>query len=102
MKLSVSLPARLLYKEAGTAAKALGLSRNRLVQTALEELLERRRDEIVTGSINRYIEKYGNDLSEEEEVWIAQGQETVRQFLEEYESSTKRGRTAPRRQSKRR
>ena len=101
MKHSVSL-SEPLCKEAGAAAKALGMSRNKLVQTALKEFLERRRDEILTKSIDRYIEKYGNDLSEEEEAWIAQGQETARQFLEEYESSTKRGRTAPRRLSKRR
>jgi metal-responsive CopG/Arc/MetJ family transcriptional regulator len=101
MKLSVSL-SELLCKDAGAAAKALGVSRNKLVQTALKEFLERRRDEILTKSINRNIEKYGNDLSEEDEAWIAQGQKTVLQFLEDYESSTKRGRTAPRRKSKRR
>ena len=101
MKLGVSLSERLC-KEAGAAAKALGVSRNKLVQAALKEFLERRRDEILTKSIDRHIEKYGNDLSEEEEAWIAQGQETVRQSLEDYESSTKRGRTAPRKQSKRR
>ena len=101
MKLGVSLSERLC-KEAGAAAKALGVSRNKLVQAALKEFLDRRRDEILTKSIDRHIEKYGSDLSEEEEAWIAQGQETVRQSLEEYESSAKRGRTAPREQSKRR
>jgi len=101
MKLEVSLPERL-YEETLVAAKALGLRRNKLFQTALEEFLERQRDEILTGSINRCIEKYGNDLSEEDEAWIAQGWETVRWCLEEYESDAKRGRTAPRRLSKRR
>jgi metal-responsive CopG/Arc/MetJ family transcriptional regulator len=42
MKLSVSLSQRL-YKEAGAAAKALGVSRDKLLQTALKELLERPR-----------------------------------------------------------
>ena len=100
MKLSVSLPGRLC-NEGEAVAKVLGVSRDKLVQIALKEFLERGRDEILTNSINRYIEKCGNDLSEEEEAWIAQGQETVRQFLED-ESSTKRGRTAPRRQGNRR
>lgn len=101
MKLNVSLSERL-YEETLVAAKALGLRRNRLIQAALEEFLERRRDEIVTASINRYIEKYGNDLSEEDEAWIAHGWETVRRCLEEYESDAKRRRTPPRKQSKRR
>ena len=67
------------------------MSRNKLVQTALKEFLERRRDEILTNSINRNIEKYGNDLSEEDEAWIAQGQETVRQFLKRTNQSTNEG-----------
>jgi metal-responsive CopG/Arc/MetJ family transcriptional regulator len=100
MKLSVSVSKRLC-KEAGAAAQALGVSRNKLIQTALKEFLERRRDEILTKSINRCIDKYGNDLSEEEEAWLALGQETIRQVFEEYESSTKRRRTARHRQSKR-
>ena len=101
MKFEVSLPERL-WEETLVAAKALGLRRSKLVQTALEEFLERRRDEIATKSINRYIEKYGNDLSEEDEAWIAHGWETVRRCLEEYESDAKRGRTAPHKRSKRR
>jgi hypothetical protein len=80
MKLSVSLSERLC-KEAGAAAKALGVSRNKLVQTALKEFLERRRDEILTRSIDQCIEKYGSDLSEEDEAWIAQGQETAANSL---------------------
>jgi len=101
MRIAVSIP-DLLFKEAAAAAKHLGLSRNKLIVTALKEFLERRRDELLTNSINRCIDKYGDDLSEEEEAWLALGQEPVRQVFEEYESSTKRGRTAPRRRSKRR
>ena len=52
MKLSVSLSERLC-KDTGAVAKALGVWRNKLVQTALKEFLERRRDEILTKSINR-------------------------------------------------
>ncbi len=101
MRIAVSIPDPL-FKETAAAAKDLGLSRNKLIVTALEGFVQRRRDEGLTQSINRSIEKYGNDLSEEDEALIAHGQETVRRSLEEYESSTKRERTAPRRQSKRR
>jgi metal-responsive CopG/Arc/MetJ family transcriptional regulator len=101
MRIAISIPDPL-FKEAAAAAKDLGLSRNKLIVTALEEFVQRRQDEALTQSVNRSIEKYGTDLSEEDEALIAQGQETVRRSLEEYESSTKRERTAPRRQSKRR
>jgi metal-responsive CopG/Arc/MetJ family transcriptional regulator len=69
MKTAVSIPDPL-FKEAEAAAKALGLSRSKLIQAALEEFLKRRRDEEVTASINRYIEKYGADLSEEDEILL--------------------------------
>ena len=59
MKTAVSLPDPL-FKEAEAAAKDLGLSRSKLIQTALEDFLERRRDEDVTAEINRNIEKYGD------------------------------------------
>ena len=99
MRIAISIPDPL-FKDAAAAAKDLGLSRNKLIVTALEEFVQRRHDEALTRSVNRSIEKYGTDLSEEDEASIAQGQETVRRSLEEYESSTKRERTAPRRQSK--
>ena len=42
-----------LFKEAEAAAKALGISRSKLVQTALQAFLQRRRDEKVTAALNR-------------------------------------------------
>lgn len=77
MKTAVSLPDPL-FKETEAAAKALGLSRSKLIQTALEEFLKRRRDEEVTASINQYIEKYGAEVSEEDEAWLAHSREMLR------------------------
>jgi metal-responsive CopG/Arc/MetJ family transcriptional regulator len=54
MKISISLPDPLL-KEAAAAARKLKLSRSRLIQIALREFLQQRRDDAITESINRYI-----------------------------------------------
>lgn len=77
MKTAISLPDKL-FEEAETVAKDLGLSRSKLIRTALEEFLQRRRDEEVTASINRYIGKYGAELSEEDEAWLAHSREMLR------------------------
>jgi metal-responsive CopG/Arc/MetJ family transcriptional regulator len=77
MKTAISLPDKL-FEEAETAAKDLGVSRSKLIRTALEEFLQRRRDEDVTASINRYIEKYGAEPSEEDEAWLAHSREMLR------------------------
>ena len=77
MKTAVSIPDPL-FKETEAAAKALGLSRSKLIQTALEEFLKRRRDEEVTASINRYIEKYGAELSEEDEILLEHARQMTR------------------------
>ena len=84
MKAAVSIPDPL-FKEAQAAAKELGISRSKLIRIALEEFLKRRRDEAVTKSIDRYIAKYGAELSAEDEAWLAHGRETVRRTLEELE-----------------
>jgi len=60
MKTAISLPDPL-FKEAEAAAKDLGVSRRKLIQTALQEFLKRRRDEEVRETINRYIGKYAAD-----------------------------------------
>jgi predicted transcriptional regulator len=52
MKVAISIP-DALFKEAEAAAKALGISRSKLVQTALEAFLQRRREEKVTAALNR-------------------------------------------------
>lgn len=79
MKTAISLPDPLF---AEVAAKDLGVSRSKLIQTALEEFLKRRRDDALTESINRYIEKYGADLSKEDEAWLAHGYATVLREVE--------------------
>jgi metal-responsive CopG/Arc/MetJ family transcriptional regulator len=90
MRITISIPDPL-FKEAEAAAKALGLTHTKLIQIALREFLQRRRDEEVTASINRYIEKYGAELSEEDEAWIAHGQATMLRTLEELEAEIPRG-----------
>ena len=77
MKTAISLP-DALFTEAEAAAKDLGLSRSKLIQKALEDYLKRRRDEAVTESINRYLEKHGEEPSEEDEAWLAHGREMLR------------------------
>jgi metal-responsive CopG/Arc/MetJ family transcriptional regulator len=77
MKTAISLPDPL-FEEAEAAAKDLGLSRSKLIQTALEEFLKRRRDEALTEAINRHLEKYGGELSEEDEAWLAHNREMLR------------------------
>jgi hypothetical protein len=52
MKVAISIP-DALFKEAEAAAKALGISRSKLVQTALEAFLQRKREEKVTAALNR-------------------------------------------------
>lgn len=77
MKTAISLPDPL-FEEAEAAAKDLGVSRSKLIQTALEEFLKRRRDDAITESIDRYIAKYGSELSEEDEAWLAHNRELLR------------------------
>jgi metal-responsive CopG/Arc/MetJ family transcriptional regulator len=77
MKTAISLP-NPLFEEAEATAKELGMSRSKLIQTALEEFLKRRRDDAITESIERYIAKYGSELSEEDEVWLAHNRELLR------------------------
>jgi hypothetical protein len=80
VKLNVSLPANL-RQEADAAAKALGVSRSRLIRTALEEFLKLRRDKAAE-SIDR-IAEHGTERSEEEEAWIKAGQATVWEALKD-------------------
>ena len=75
MKTAISLPDPL-FEEAEAAAKDLGVSRSKLIQTALEKFLAERRDAEVTASINRAIEKYG-DPSDGEEAWLEHSRQIV-------------------------
>ena len=52
MKITVSIP-ESLFKEVKSVAKHLGVSRSRLIRTALQDFLRRRRDEEVTAALNR-------------------------------------------------
>jgi len=61
MKTAISLP-NDLFKEAEAAAKDLGLSRSKLMQTALEEFLKRRRDEKITATLNRSLAKHPDEI----------------------------------------
>jgi len=77
MKTAVSLPDPL-FTEAEAAAKHLGVSRSKLIQIALEEYLKRRRDEELTAQMNRHIEKYGADLTKEDEILLEHARQMVR------------------------
>jgi metal-responsive CopG/Arc/MetJ family transcriptional regulator len=61
MKTAISLPDPL-FEEAEAAAKDLGLSRSKLIQTALEEFLQRRRDEEVTAALNRSLAEHPDEV----------------------------------------
>ena len=52
MKTAISIPDPL-FEEAEAAAKDLGLTRSKLIQTALEEFLQRRRNAEVTRRLNK-------------------------------------------------
>lgn len=94
MKISISLPDGTL-KEADAAARKLKVSRSELMQTALREFLRHRREAKMAVSINRYVAKHGNELSAEDEAWLAHSRATVRRVLEELEA-----RPRPRRKRK--
>ncbi len=74
---TISLPNHL-FEEAEAAAKDLGISRTKLIQTALEEFLKSRREKAVADSVDRYIAKHGCELSEEDEAWLAHNREQLR------------------------
>ena len=80
MKTAISLPDRL-FAEAEAAAKDLGVSRSKLIRTALEEFLKRRRETALADAIDRYLAKHGDELSAEDEAWLAAGWETVSREL---------------------
>jgi metal-responsive CopG/Arc/MetJ family transcriptional regulator len=77
MKTAISLP-NDLFDRAEAAAKDLGMSRSKLIQTALEEFLRKRHEEAIVASINRYLDKHGAEPSEEDEAWLAHGREQLR------------------------
>jgi hypothetical protein len=56
-----AIPDRLA-RETDGAAKALGLTRAKLVRTALEDFLRRRREEEVTAALNRSYAKHPPEI----------------------------------------
>jgi Arc/MetJ-type ribon-helix-helix transcriptional regulator len=72
MRMSISLPDRML-KEADSAARKLKVSRSELLRTALREFLRQRQEAKMSESIDRYLAKHGNELSAEDEAWLAHG-----------------------------
>ncbi len=85
MKVTVTIPDHLA-RETDAAAKALGLTRTKLVRTALEDFLGRRREEQATAALGRCISKCGADLSEEDEAWITLSYRTMCQMLDELDA----------------
>ena len=61
MKVAVSIP-NTLFKKVEAAAKDLGVSRNKLIRTALEEFLQRRRGEEITAALNRSFAKHPSEV----------------------------------------
>ena len=83
MKTAVSIPDPL-FKEAEAAARKMGISRSKLVQTALEEFLAQRRDLAITEAINKAVERHGG-LDREDELWLEHSARTVREALQDDE-----------------
>jgi hypothetical protein len=72
MKTAVSIPDKL-FAEAEIAATELGLSRSKLIQTALEEFLKRRSDAVLTEAINQNLKDHPptHQELEEDAIWEA-------------------------------
>jgi len=75
MKTAISLPSHL-FEEAEAAAKDLGMSRSKLIQTALEEFLKKRREAQITAGFNEAIAKYG-DPSDGEDEWLEHSRQII-------------------------
>ena len=60
MKTAVSLPDRL-YEEAEKTAQAMGIPRSQLFAKALEEFIERHREENITERLNRVYPEAASD-----------------------------------------
>ena len=76
MKTAISLPNKL-FEEAETAAKDLGVSRSKLIQTALEAFLRQRHEAAIKAQIDRYVAEQG-DLTEEDEIWLEHARQMQR------------------------
>ena len=79
MKTAVSISDKL-FAEAEVAARELGLSRSKLVQTALEDFLKARRDVAMTERINKDLADHPPTKEElkDEKIWMAHALENLR------------------------
>lgn len=76
MKTAISLP-DALFEEAEAVAKDLGMSRSKLVQTALESFLRQRREDAIRKALDRYVAEQG-DLTDEDEILLEHARQMVR------------------------
>jgi metal-responsive CopG/Arc/MetJ family transcriptional regulator len=79
MKTAVSIPDKL-FAEAEIAATELGLSRSKLIQTALEGFLKARRDAALTEAINMNLRDHPPTEEElkEDAIWEAHAMANLR------------------------
>ena len=80
MKTAISIPDKL-FAAAEREAKRRGVSRSKLYQTALEEMIAKKRGAALTGRINKTIAQHG-DPSEGEEAWLEMSEKTARERSE--------------------
>lgn len=81
MKTAISLPDPL-FQAAEKAAKELGVSRSKLMQQALEDFLQKRKDATIIEAINRAVARDGG-LDKQDELWIAQSTRLVMDQLKD-------------------
>ena len=81
MKTAVSIPDEL-FAEAEIAARELGLSRSKLVQTALEDFLKARQENKLRERIDRELAQRTPEQvradDEEDEIWLAHSSAQLR------------------------
>jgi len=75
-KTAISLPAGLI-EDAKAVTKELGISRSKLLQTALESFLCLGREDAIKIAIDRYVAEQG-DLSEEDEILLEHARQMTR------------------------
>lgn len=76
MKTAISLPDPL-FEEAEAAAKDLGMSRSKLIQTALESFLQQRREAEIRKKLERYVAEQG-ELTDEDELLLEHARQMTR------------------------
>ncbi len=80
MKTAISIPDKL-FAEAEREAKRLGISRSKLYQSALENMIRAKRGAALTKRINKTIAEHG-DPSDGEKAWLEMSDKTAREHSE--------------------